>query len=159
MRNAVLNEAEKDAWVIGDNWRSEMQNSEMRLTLQPMLTYKLLCENTDHGFNIPNNQSWEVVTSNGLDLGKRLSIAFRELERLNHSLKDVFTLNDYSRYHNDLSLYKVVENILNRHSYNRDLYEDSNPLTGTVTRYLDNLLEAFISREGTQGGEEIVQKH
>ncbi|WP_339298084.1 N-6 DNA methylase [Paenibacillus sp. FSL R5-0623] len=153
MRNAVLNEAEKDAWVIGDNWRSEMQNSEMRLTLQPMLTYKLLCENTDHGFNIPNNQSWEVVTSNGLDLGKRLSIAFRELERLNHSLKDVFTLNDYSRYHNDLSLYKVVENILNRHSYNRDLYEDSNPLTGTVTRYLDNLLEAFISREGTQGGE------
>ncbi|MGG1940409.1 N-6 DNA methylase [Paenibacillus polymyxa] len=153
MKNAILNEAEKDAWVIGDSWRGEMQISEMRLSLQPMLTYKLLCENTDHGFNIPSNHSWETLTSNGLEFGKRLTIAFQELERLNPSLKDVFTLNDYSRYRNDLSLYKVVETILNRQSYNRGLYEDSNPLSGTVTRYLDGLLDAFISREGAQGGE------
>jgi len=158
MRNAILNEAEKDAWAIGDTWRGDMQISEMRVSLQPLLTYKLLCENADHGFNIPSNHSWETLTSNGLEFGKRLSIAFQELERLNPSLKDVFTLNDYSRYRNVLGLYKVVETILNRQSYNRALYEDSNPLTGTVTRYLDSLLEAFISREGAHGGEKSSPK-
>lgn len=153
MSNAILNEAEKDAWVISDMWRGEMQTSEIRFNLQPMVTYKLLCENTDHGFKISKNYSWEILTSNGLDFGKRLFIAFQELERLNPSLKHVFTLSDYSRYLDNLSLYKVAETVLNRHSYNRGLYDDPNPLTGTVTRYLDGLLEAILSREGAQGGE------
>ncbi|MCM2999972.1 N-6 DNA methylase [Paenibacillus cellulositrophicus] len=153
MRNAILNEAEKDAWVISDILRGEMQIREIKFNLQPMLTYKLLCENTDHGFNIPNNQSWEMLTSNGLEFGKRLSIAFQELERLNPSLKHVFTLSDYSQFRDSLGLYKVAETVLNRQSYNRGQYDDPNPLTGTVTRYLDGLLEAILSREGAQGGE------
>ncbi|GGJ05303.1 N-6 DNA methylase [Paenibacillus hunanensis] len=153
MINTILNEAEKDAWAIADIWRGEMQFSEIRANLQPMLTFKLLCENTDHDFNIPNDHSWEKLTSNGLDFGMRFSKALQELERLNPSLKEVFTLIDFNLKRNDLNLYKVAEVFLNRHSYNRHLYDDSNALTGTVTRYLDSLLEFFISKEGAHGGE------
>lgn len=153
MVNIFLNEAENDAWAIADIWRGEMQFSEMRANLQPMLTFKLLCENTDHGFNIPNDHSWEKLTSNGLDFGIRLSKALQELERLNPSLKEVFTLSDFSLKRNDLNLYKVAEIFLNRHSYNRDSYNDSSALTGEVTQYLDSLLEVFISKEGAYGGE------
>ncbi|MGR6129115.1 N-6 DNA methylase [Paenibacillus sp. SER-28] len=153
MKKIFLNEPEKDAWIISDILRGKMQNSEIRVNLQPILTYKLLCENTDHGFNIPKNQSWEKLTSNGLDFGKRLSIALQELERLNPSLKHVFTLSDYSKFWDNMGMYKVAETVLNRQSYNRGLYDDPDPLTGSVTRYLDGLLEAFLSREGAQGGE------
>ncbi|QRG65966.1 N-6 DNA methylase [Brevibacillus choshinensis] len=153
MKNAIMAGAEQDAWVIGDIWRGEMQVSEMRHYLQPMATYKLLCENLDHNFIIPEGYSWEALTSNGIDFGKKMFIAFQELESMNPSLKDVFTITDFTRFQDDLSLYKVADTVLNRQSYCRESYDDSSPLTGTVTRYLEGLFEAFVSREGVYGGE------
>ncbi|ASS66984.2 N-6 DNA methylase [Paenibacillus sp. FSL R5-0407] len=153
MRKTLMNEADKDAWVIGDSWRGIMQTTEIRHYLQPMLTYKLLCENTNHSFIIPESHSWEAITSNGIDFGKKLHMAFQQFENCNPSLKDVFTIFNFDSIKDDLSLFKVADKVLNRQSFNRELYDDPNPLTGTVTRYLEDLLEAFVSREGAYGGE------
>jgi len=153
LRKMLVNEAEKDAWVIGDSWRGIMQITEIRNYLHPMLTYKLLCENTNHSFNISKSHSWEKITSNGIDFGKKLQKAFQQLENLNDSLKDVFTIFNFDSIEDDLSLFKVADSVLNRHSFSRDLYDDPSSLIGTVTKYLEDLLEAFISREGAYGGE------
>lgn len=153
MRNVLMNEADKDAWVIGDNWRGIMQATEIRHYLQPLLTYKLLCENKNHSFIISESHSWEAITSNGIDFGKKLHMAFQQFENSNPSLREVFTIFNFNSIKDGLSLFKVADTVLNRQSFNRELYDDPSPLTGTVTSYLEDLLEAFILREGAYGGE------
>lgn len=117
--------------------------AEIKNYILPMVTLKYINENSDHEFSIPMNAKWERVTSNGLDFGKRMNMAFQELEEANPSLNGVFTLIDFTCI-DSMSLFKVADSILNRYSF------DSSEI---ATKFVDYLWDISIDREGFKGGE------
>ncbi|WP_348625394.1 N-6 DNA methylase (plasmid) [Paenibacillus peoriae] len=145
-----MNDIIKDTGMMYDVLRQSMNESaEIKNYVLPMMTLKYINENGDHNFSIPMNAEWERVTSNGLDFGKRMNVAFQELEEVNPSLHGVFTLIDFTRVLDPMSLFKVTDSILNRYSFERK----SSDTTGVAIQFADRLWDISIDREGRRGGE------
>lgn len=131
-----LNELDKDISMMYDILRGSMNEvTEIKNYMLSMMTFKYISENSDHGFTIPMNSQWERVTSNGVDFGNRMNVAFQELEESNPSLRDVFTFIDFTRGFDPMSLFKVADSILNRYSFVRK----SSVATEIATQFVDRL--------------------
>jgi type I restriction enzyme M protein len=154
MRNALLDNLDKDVWEVYDILRTALRPYEVKNVLLPMVTLKFFSENEDHGFLVPDESKWDRVTSTGIDFGERLLSAFRQLEKANPSLSGVFVeIMQHSIPRDHLSLFKVADSVLNRGSFKSESLHDPDLLTGTMAQYAEQLWNSILSREGVEGGE------
>lgn len=144
-----MNGLTKDIGMMYDILRDSMDTVNIKNYVIPMMTLKYISENSDHDYLIPMNSQWERVTSNGLEYGKRMNMAFQELEEVNPSLNGVFTLTDFTRVFDQMSLFKVADSILNRYSFAKKSPDGG----GMAIEFIDRLWEILVDREGVKGGE------
>ncbi|WP_139990808.1 type I restriction-modification system subunit M N-terminal domain-containing protein, partial [Paenibacillus paridis] len=155
MRDTLINNAEKDVWIVFDILRATLEQRQVKNVLMPMITLKYLSENDDHGFNIPEASRWDRVTAIGVDFGERLRAAFQHLEYENPKLVNVFT-DTFIMPRDEMSLFKVADSVLNRLSFKRSLLHNPDPLFGTLSVYIEEVWNQILSREGALGSSEIL---
>lgn len=152
MKQAFLENVEKDIWTVCDRFRGAIMQEDYKFHYLSMITLKYLSENTDHSFNIPISARWDNLTSNSMDIGIRFEQAFEEIEKSNELLKGVFSYTHFKDI-NDQALFNIATSILDKYDFCISS-EKQNSLAEDFTLYVEKTLELFTQREGAKGGVE-----
>lgn len=145
LKNDFYTNVSKDIEDIYEIYKSSPDVLEKKHLIS-LITLKFLNENHHHSFEIPNDYRWEMITSTGINFGLKLNNAFKQLEQINPKLKGVFTITNFASLNDSISLFKVVDSILNRYSFAGADFEE-------MGVYLDQLWNVILYKEREEMGE------
>lgn len=145
LKNNFCENVEKDILDVYEIYRNSTDILKIK-NLISLITLKFLNENRNYSFEVPNDSRWDMVTSTGIDFGLKLNQAFRQLEQANPKLEGVFTITDFTKVKDPISLFKVADSVLNRYSFADSDFRE-------VSTYLDQLWNILIGKERDTIGE------
>ena len=146
----TINDVNQALVGIADSLRGEIDLDEVNLPLMALITLKSLMDNSDHPYEIPSDWKWAELASNASIAKKQINETFTLLEKSNQRLEGVFTSVDLDVL-NDKILFQIVQR-LSLVSLNRSKMPETDPLTGTLAKAMDDWLLNVTRSIGLKGG-------
>ncbi|HFJ9508706.1 N-6 DNA methylase [Bacillus paranthracis] len=132
---------------VGEKLRGTLVFNEYKHVIARMVGIEFLLLNKGHGYNLPENITWQSLVNSPTNLSDRLNDFSVNVESFNTRLEAVFTSFDFSKVDN-VTLYEVI-NIINKHSLSKEQFNDTD-ITG---EYIDEIFSELALREGKVGGD------
>ncbi|PES34151.1 N-6 DNA methylase [Bacillus thuringiensis] len=135
---------------VGEKLRGTLVFDEHKHLIVRIAGIEFLLLNKGHGYNIPENITWQSLINSPTNLSNRLNEFSVTVESLNTQLEAVFTSFDFSKVDN-VTLYEVIS-IINKYSLNDEQFND----TDATGLYIDTIFDESALREGRMGGEHFT---
>lgn len=142
--------ANKASWAIGERLRGEVQSYQYHEVGSRIFTAKFLLVNKSHSITIPDDISWERISSSHYDIGNLIDELFFKIVHSND-----FNLDSLSNF----SLSKIGDHVLydclvimDQNSLTTEEFKDTK-LTG---QYFLHLIQRLMESEGKELGTSIT---
>lgn len=131
-------------WEGADTLRGICSNLDVLQVLFRLLTLKVLNDNSDHPFIIPNAARWISVRSGGRSIAENINFAMKEIEDANPKLKCILSSYSFIGLENDYLL-KLLQH-MDKYNLDRERMEDPEPATGTLAIVVEEMIQRFSPR-------------
>ena len=138
--------ANKASRAIGERLREEIRSYEYHEVASRIFTAKFLLVNTSHSITIPDDISWERISSSHNNIGKLIDELFHKIAHNNEFNLDLLSSFSLSKI-GDHVLYDCLM-IIDQSSLTKEEFQDTN-LTG---QYFLHLIQRLMENEGKELG-------
>lgn len=133
--------ANKASWAIVERLRGEVQSYQYHEVGSRIFTAKFLLVNKSHSITIPDDISWERISSSHYNIGNLIDELFHKIAHNNEFNLDLLSSFSLSKI-GDHVLYDCLM-IMDQSSLTLDEFQDFN-LSG---QYFLHLIQSFVNRE------------
>lgn len=144
--------AKKAGQALGGRLRGELQSFQYHEVASRIFTAKFLLVNKDHSITIPNDISWERISSSHYDIGNLIDELFHKIEHNNGFNLDLLSNFSLSKI-GDHVLYDCLM-IMDKSSLTIEEFQDTN-ITG---QYFLHLIQRLMESEGKELGTFVTPK-
>ncbi|OYD06725.1 N-6 DNA methylase [Paludifilum halophilum] len=137
-------------WGAVNIVRGEVNSSEYLDLILHVLTIKVLNDNSDHPYAIPETAKWNNILI-GQSIDNNLNRAVFSLQEENEDLSGVMAY-DFKNVTRDESLHSLLRH-MDRLNLTRSKLENPDPLRGTLAQAIDQFIERIADHEGKKGAE------
>lgn len=142
--------ANKASWAIGERLRGEVQSYQYHEVGSRIFTAKFLLVNKSHSITIPDDISWERISSSHYNIGNLIDELFYKIVHNNEFNLDLLSNFSLSKI-GDHVLYDCLM-IMDRSSLTIEEFQDTN-LTG---QYFLHLIQRLMENEGKELGTSVT---
>ncbi|MFA8440198.1 class I SAM-dependent DNA methyltransferase [Pueribacillus sp. YX66] len=142
--------ANKASRAIGERLREEIRSYEYHEVASRIFTAKFLLVNKSHSITLPDDMSWERISSSHYNIGNLIDELFHKIAHNNEFNLDLLSSFSLSKI-GDHVLYDCLM-IMDRGSLTIEEFQDTN-LTG---QYFLHLIQRLMESEGKELGTSVT---
>ncbi|MEK5136372.1 N-6 DNA methylase [Priestia sp. FSL W8-0001] len=142
--------ANKASWAIGERLRGEVQSYQYHEVGSRIFTAKFLLVNKSHSITIPDDITWERISSSHYNIGNLIDELFHKIAHHNEFNLDLLSNFSLSKI-GDHVLYDCLM-IMDQSSLTIEEFQDTN-LTG---QYFLHLIQRLMESEGKELGTSVT---
>lgn len=142
--------ANKVSWAIGERLRGEVQSYQYHEVGSRIFTAKFLLVNKSHSITIPDDITWERISSSHYNIGNLIDELFHKIAHNNEFKLDLLSNFSLSKI-GDHVLYDCLM-IMDQSSLTIEEFQDTN-LTG---QYFLHLIQRLMENEGKELGTSVT---